>query len=120
MTSAKCELSHSSSRATVTDSISVDACTDILPERKPRYVMGIVSWHVQSQVGMTKLFQGYPEDLLVAIALGADMFDCVWPTRTAVSLDVKAYVILHAYHALAVWECDHFRRRPQPQAFFVR
>ena len=34
---------------------------------KPRYVMGI----------------GYPEDLLVSIALGADMFDCVWPTRTA-------------------------------------
>ena len=26
---------------------------------------------------------GYPEDLLVSIALGADMFDCVWPTRTA-------------------------------------
>lgn len=28
---------------------------------------------------------GYPEDLLVSVALGADMFDCVWPTRTAVS-----------------------------------
>ena len=27
---------------------------------------------------------GYPEDLLVSVALGADMFDCVWPTRTAV------------------------------------
>lgn len=27
--------------------------------------------------------KGYPEDLLVSIALGADMFDCVWPTRTA-------------------------------------
>lgn len=26
---------------------------------------------------------GYPEDLLTAIALGADMFDCVYPTRTA-------------------------------------
>ena len=26
---------------------------------------------------------GYPDDLLVSIALGADMFDCVWPTRTA-------------------------------------
>ena len=26
---------------------------------------------------------GYPEDLLVSVALGADMFDCVWPTRTA-------------------------------------
>ena len=47
----------------------VDTCTDMLPEMKPRYVMGI----------------GYPEDLIVSIALGADMFDCVWPTRTAVS-----------------------------------
>ncbi|MCJ1253715.1 hypothetical protein MMC24_001527 [Lignoscripta atroalba] len=45
----------------------VDACTDLLPEGKPRYVMGV----------------GYPEDLVVSVALGADMFDCVWPTRTA-------------------------------------
>ena len=30
---------------------------------------------------------GYPEDLVVCVALGADMFDCVWPTRTAVSFD---------------------------------
>ncbi|KAK2067617.1 hypothetical protein P8C59_001340 [Phyllachora maydis] len=45
----------------------VAACTERLPTLKPRYVMGI----------------GYPEDLLVSVALGADMFDCVWPTRTA-------------------------------------
>ncbi|KAF2430925.1 queuine tRNA-ribosyltransferase [Tothia fuscella] len=45
----------------------VNECTGLLPERKPRYVMGV----------------GYPEDLVVSIALGADMFDCVWPTRTA-------------------------------------
>ncbi|KAH7631195.1 queuine tRNA-ribosyltransferase [Sordaria sp. MPI-SDFR-AT-0083] len=45
----------------------VAACTELLPELKPRYVMGI----------------GYPEDLVVSTALGADMFDCVWPTRTA-------------------------------------
>lgn len=45
----------------------VDTCTGVLPENKPRYVMGI----------------GYPEDLVVSVALGADMFDCVWPTRTA-------------------------------------
>ncbi|KAK5021823.1 hypothetical protein LTS07_010718 [Exophiala sideris] len=45
----------------------VDTCTGLLPEKKPRYVMGI----------------GYPEDIVVAVALGADMFDCVWPTRTA-------------------------------------
>ncbi|KAG9238486.1 tRNA-guanine(15) transglycosylase-like protein [Amylocarpus encephaloides] len=45
----------------------VNTCTGLLPELKPRYVMGI----------------GYPEDLVVSVALGADMFDCVWPTRTA-------------------------------------
>ncbi|KAG8668683.1 hypothetical protein FPOAC1_008066 [Fusarium poae] len=45
----------------------VATCTEMLPELKPRYVMGI----------------GYPEDLVVSVALGADMFDCVWPTRTA-------------------------------------
>ncbi|KAI0542967.1 Queuine tRNA-ribosyltransferase [Xylaria digitata] len=45
----------------------VKTCTELLPELKPRYVMGI----------------GYPEDLVVSVALGADMFDCVWPTRTA-------------------------------------
>lgn len=45
----------------------VDTCTGMLPDGKPRYVMGV----------------GYPEDIVVSIALGADMFDCVWPTRTA-------------------------------------
>ncbi|KAI4196359.1 MAG: hypothetical protein LQ350_006610 [Teloschistes chrysophthalmus] len=45
----------------------VDNCTNWLPQNKPRYVMGV----------------GYPEDLVVSVALGADMFDCVWPTRTA-------------------------------------
>ena len=48
----------------------MNACTNWLPQNKPRYVMGV----------------GYPEDLLVSIALGADMFDCVWPTRTAVRI----------------------------------
>lgn len=45
----------------------VETCTAEFPELKPRYVMGI----------------GFPEDLVVCVALGADMFDCVWPTRTA-------------------------------------
>jgi queuine tRNA-ribosyltransferase len=44
-----------------------DWCTDILPENKPRYLMGI----------------GYPEDIARVIALGVDMFDCVLPTRLA-------------------------------------
>lgn len=37
-----------------------------LPDNKPRYLMGV----------------GHPEDLVAAIALGVDMFDCVYPTRT--------------------------------------
>ncbi|GBF07008.1 queuine tRNA-ribosyltransferase [Deinococcus aerius] len=37
-----------------------------LPEEKPRYLMGV----------------GHPEDLIAGIALGVDMFDCVYPTRT--------------------------------------
>jgi len=41
--------------------------TDILPEDKPRYLMGV----------------GTPINLLENIALGIDMFDCVMPTRNA-------------------------------------
>lgn len=40
---------------------------DLLPPEKPRYLMGV----------------GTPEDLLNAIGLGVDMFDCVLPTRNA-------------------------------------
>jgi tRNA-guanine family transglycosylase len=58
---------------------SVDTCTSLLPELKPRYVMGVVSAYL-----LRSNKQGYPEDLLVSVALGADMFDCVWPARTAV------------------------------------
>ena len=38
-----------------------------LPEDKPRYLMGV----------------GHQVDLVVCSALGVDMFDCVFPTRTA-------------------------------------
>ncbi|EAN34310.1 tRNA-guanine transglycosylase [Theileria parva strain Muguga] len=38
-----------------------------LPFNKPRYLMGV----------------GYQIDLIVSVALGCDMFDCVFPTRTA-------------------------------------
>lgn len=40
---------------------------DILPEDKPRYLMGV----------------GTPVNILENIALGVDMFDCVMPTRNA-------------------------------------
>jgi queuine tRNA-ribosyltransferase len=45
----------------------VSQCTARLPDLKPRYVMGV----------------GYPLDIICCVALGADMFDCVYPTRTA-------------------------------------
>ena len=43
-----------------------EVCT-ILPEDKPRYLMGV----------------GTPVNILECIALGVDMFDCVMPTRNA-------------------------------------
>ena len=46
---------------------TVKLCTELLPDNKPRYVMGI----------------GYAEDLVICSLLGADMFDCVFATRTA-------------------------------------
>jgi len=45
----------------------VHQCTSKLPENKPRYLMGV----------------GYALDLVVCSALGVDMFDCVFPSRTA-------------------------------------
>ncbi|XP_052091286.1 queuine tRNA-ribosyltransferase catalytic subunit 1-like [Mytilus californianus] len=45
----------------------VSLSTDILPDDKPRYLMGV----------------GFAVDLVICAALGCDMFDCVFPTRTA-------------------------------------
>ncbi|WP_407569653.1 tRNA guanosine(34) transglycosylase Tgt [Deinococcus altitudinis] len=45
---------------------AVDYTAARLPSGKPRYLMGV----------------GHPEDLVAGIALGVDMFDCVYPTRT--------------------------------------
>ncbi len=44
-----------------------DLVCNILPEDKPRYLMGV----------------GTPVNILESIALGVDMFDCVMPTRNA-------------------------------------
>ena len=43
----------------------VEVCNSILPQTKPRYLMGV----------------GTPQNLLEAIDRGVDMFDCVLPTR---------------------------------------
>lgn len=45
----------------------VRLCVELLPDDKPRYLMGV----------------GFAADLVVCVALGIDMFDCVFPTRTA-------------------------------------
>lgn len=45
----------------------IDLSTDLLPAAKPRYLMGV----------------GTPANILRAIALGVDLFDCVMPTRNA-------------------------------------
>ncbi|MBI5094054.1 MAG: tRNA guanosine(34) transglycosylase Tgt [Candidatus Hydrogenedentes bacterium] len=46
---------------------AVDCVAPLLPEEKPRYLMGV----------------GPPEDILDAVERGIDMFDCVMPTRNA-------------------------------------
>ena len=48
------------------------ATAPLLPETKPRYLMGV----------------GLPEDVIAAIGLGIDLFDCVIPTRYARSASV--------------------------------
>ncbi len=45
----------------------LDIVTAILPEDRPRYLMGV----------------GTPEDLINGVARGVDIFDCVLPTRLA-------------------------------------
>ncbi len=44
----------------------LDGITNIMPEDKPRYLMGV----------------GTPSDILGAVKRGIDMFDCVLPTRS--------------------------------------
>ncbi len=46
---------------------ALEETTPLLPEHKPRYLMGV----------------GSPEDLIECVARGIDMFDCVLPTRVA-------------------------------------
>ena len=44
----------------------LDYAPDMLPEDKPRYLMGV----------------GRPDDIVGAVLRGVDMFDCVMPTRS--------------------------------------
>ncbi|MDA7949407.1 MAG: tRNA guanosine(34) transglycosylase Tgt [Hyphomicrobiaceae bacterium] len=45
---------------------TLDATVPFLPDDRPRYLMGV----------------GTPEDLILSVARGIDMFDCVMPTRS--------------------------------------
>lgn len=62
----------------------VDYCTSLLPQDKPRYLMGVGYVKPSMTFYSLSLFS-YPVDLVVCSTLGVDMYDCVYPTRTAVS-----------------------------------
>ena len=63
--------------------------TEILPEDKPRYLMGV----------------GTPINILENIALGIDMFDCVMPTRNG-----RNWLLFPAHGTINIknkkWESD--------------
>lgn len=72
--------------------------TGILDKNRPRYLMGV----------------GVAIDLVVCVALGVDMFDCVFPTRTAVCIShcIKSYnycVMLQShcndFNISEIWLC---------------
>ncbi len=79
----------------------------ILPKKKVRYLMGA----------------GYPEDILEAVSLGVDLFDCVLPTRngrTGMAFTSEGKIIIKAskyaedYAPLDktcnCYTCQHFSR----------
>ncbi|WP_261663046.1 tRNA guanosine(34) transglycosylase Tgt [Deinococcus sp. Marseille-Q6407] len=82
-----------------------------LPENKPRYLMGV----------------GHPEDLVAGIALGVDMFDCVYPTRTGrfgYALTDRGRINLNASAARTRLEpidadCDCYACRNFTQAYIA-
>lgn len=85
----------------------ISQCAQRLPENKPRYSMGI----------------GYGEDLLVCAALGVDMADCVFPTRTAVrhlpfSSPSSPDYTDSSSRDLALRRSSNFQRSRQPTSNF--
>jgi len=69
----------------------VHLSTDLLPEDKPRYLMGV----------------GFATDLVVCCALGVDMFDCVFPTRTAVRMNTEKLTDNFLYQ-FVLWDNTRF------------
>ena len=64
----------------------VDVCAAILPQERPRYLMGV----------------GTPENILESIERGVDMFDCVLPTRNA-----RNAVVFTAHGRLNLRNAEH-------------
>lgn len=65
----------------------IEVVNDILPENKPRYLMGV----------------GSPEDLINGVLRGVDIFDCVLPTRLARHQSAMTFTgrinLMNAVHA---------------------
>lgn len=85
----------------------LDLVNDILPEGKPRYLMGV----------------GSPEDLINGVLRGVDIFDCVLPTRlarhqTAITNTGRMNLMNAAFtrdarpidKSCACWCCQNFSR----------
>ena len=85
----------------------VGAVTQVLPQDKPRYLMGC----------------GFPEDILEAVGHGVELFDCVLPTRngrTGMAFTSRGKVIVKASRYAAdrapldrqcdCYTCRHFSR----------
>lgn len=85
----------------------VQEVNQVLPSNKIRYLMGC----------------GYPEDILEAVSLGVDLFDCVLPTRngrTGMAFTSKGKIIIKASmyardqapldETCTCYTCRHFTR----------
>lgn len=70
----------------------LDYAPDMLPEDKPRYLMGV----------------GRPDDIVGAVLRGVDMFDCVMPTRSG-----RTAQAFTKYGAINVRNARH-REDPRP------
>ncbi|HKJ47524.1 MAG TPA: tRNA guanosine(34) transglycosylase Tgt, partial [Christiangramia sp.] len=77
-----------------------EVVTEILPENKPRYLMGV----------------GTPINILENIALGIDMFDCVMPTRNG-----RNGMLFTAHGTINIknkkWEADFSPIDPEGESF---
>ena len=70
----------------------VQVCTEVMPYEKPRYIMGV----------------GTPPQLLKMIGYGADMFDCVIPTRLA------RHGAVFTPEGILNLKNERFKRDPEP------